>query len=329
VRPVSKQALARLAPDGVLPPPRPGALPMWPGRSVELDGAVMFVRETAGTSDAAEPAVYLHGLGGSAQNWTDLAGLLADRLDGQAVDLPGFGQSDPPGPRGYRPTALAARVVRWIEHSGRAPVHLFGNSLGGAVAVRVAATRPDLIRTLTLISPAMPFYQPGRAHVHMLPVILLPRVERAVERRIRAMSPEELVRGVLAMCFADPSRFGPERLAEAVAEAAERQQLPWAAGAYVGSLRGLATAYLVPGSRSLWRLAARITAPTLVVWGRQDRFVDVRLAPRTARAIRGSRLLLLDGVGHTAHVEVPRILARAVLAFLDEADAVAVQNRQD
>jgi len=65
-------------------------------------------------------------------------------------------------------------------------------------------------------------------------------------------------------------------------------------------------------------LAERIGAPTLVVRGRQDRLVDVRLAPRTARSIRDSRLLL-DGAGHAAQLEVPRILARAVLAFLDEA----------
>jgi pimeloyl-ACP methyl ester carboxylesterase len=94
--------------------------------------------------------------------------------------------------------------------------------------------------------------------------------------------------------------------------------VPWAGDAYVGSLRGLAGSYLRPGNGSLWRLAARITAPTLVLWGREDRLVDARLAPRTARLIPGSRLLVLDGVGHTAQMEVPRIVARAVLAFLRE-----------
>src|SRR5918998_912571 len=77
------------------------------------------------------------------------------RLDGQAIDLPGFGRSDPA--RNCSIAAFADRVARWIEHADRGPVHLFGNSLGGAVAVPVAGCRPGLVRTLTLVSPAMPF----------------------------------------------------------------------------------------------------------------------------------------------------------------------------
>lgn len=120
--------------------PEHGVPPPWPGREVRLDGTVTYVRETPATAPGAEPALYVHGLGGSSQNWTDLAGLLAARLDGQAIDLPGFGRSEP-GAR-YTVPAFADRVVRWIEHSGRGPVHLFGNSLGGAISVRVAALRP-------------------------------------------------------------------------------------------------------------------------------------------------------------------------------------------
>jgi pimeloyl-ACP methyl ester carboxylesterase len=82
-------------------------------------------------------------------------------------------------------------------------------------------------------------------------------------------------------------------------------------------------AYL-PGSGSLWRLAARIQAPTLVIGGRSDRVVDVRVAPQVARIIPDSRLLLLKGVGHVAQMEVPELVARCTLGLLDEADASAV-----
>jgi pimeloyl-ACP methyl ester carboxylesterase len=310
---------ASLAPETALPPESGVLPPPWPGRLVEIDGYATYVRDTPGTSTDAEPAVYVHGLGGSGQNWTDLSGLVAGRLSGQAIDLPGFGRSDAPPNGGYRQSALAARVARVIEHADRGPVHLFGNSLGGAVVVRLAATRPDLVRTLTLVSPAMPFIQPRSAHARMLPVLMVPRARRAVEERVRLVPPEQLAHGILSICFADMSRVAPQRMAEAVAEATARQEVPWAAEAYTNTLRGLAASYLVPGWRSLWWLARRITAPTLVVWGQQDRLVDVGLAPRTVAAIPDSRLLLLDGVGHTAQLEVPRILARAVLAFLDEA----------
>src|SRR2546429_9970032 len=114
--------------------------PRWPGRPVVLDGAVTYVRETPATTDHAEPALYVHGLGGSSANWTDLAGLLSHRLDGQAIDLPGFGRSDPA--RRYSVPALAHRGIRWIEQSGRGRVHLFGDSPGATAAVRVAGTRP-------------------------------------------------------------------------------------------------------------------------------------------------------------------------------------------
>src|SRR5437764_10492213 len=163
----------------------------WPGRSVLVDGAVTYVRETPATTGTAEPALYVHGLGGSSANWTDLAGLLAHRLDGQAIDLPGFGRSDPA--RSYSIPAVAQRVIRWIEHSGRGPVHLFGNSLGGAVVVRVAGVRPGLVRTLTLISPAMRFLDPRRpAHRRMIPLLWVPRGHRPAPRRPAAHHPADL-----------------------------------------------------------------------------------------------------------------------------------------
>ncbi len=295
--------------------------PRWPGRPVLLDGAVTYLRETPATTRNAEPALYIHGLGGSAANWTDLAGLLSHRLDGQAIDLPGFGRSDPA--RHYSIPAVAARVARWIEHSERGPVHLFGNSLGGAIAVRVAGTRPDLVRTLTLISPAMPFLDPRRsAHGRMLPLLWIPRVELLAQRRMRTIEPAELARQILELCVADLSRIPEQRMAEAVEEARVRYDVPWYLDAYVRTLRSLVGTFLrayLPGSGSLWQVARRITAPTLVIGGTMDRLVDTRVAPQVARTITDSRLLLLEGVGHVAQMEVPELVARAVVAMLDEA----------
>jgi pimeloyl-ACP methyl ester carboxylesterase len=67
--------------------------PHWPGEVVTAGRYELFTRHAAATQADAEPAVYVHGLGGAATNWTDLMGLLADRLDGEAIDLPGFGYS--------------------------------------------------------------------------------------------------------------------------------------------------------------------------------------------------------------------------------------------
>ena len=270
--------------------------------------------------DPREPALFVHGLAGSSTNWTDLGVLLGSYLDGVALDLPGFGRSGPAPRRDYSIGAFAALVIAYLEQSGRGPVHLFGNSMGGAVSLRVAALRPDLVRTLTLISPAVPdlrVRRPGTDSGMLL--LLLPGVGTVVQRRIDAVTPEQRARGLIEVCFADPARVPPHRLAEAVEAVREREHLPWVADAFRRSLRGLVAFYIRTGRRSAWQSMARITAPTLVVWGEQDRLVDVALAPRVARTIPDARLLVLPGVGHTAQLEDPVVTARAFLALRDDA----------
>jgi pimeloyl-ACP methyl ester carboxylesterase len=313
---------ARLVPEEALPR---ASFAAWPGRSVLLDGTRTHVRETPATAPDAEPAVYVHGLGGSAQNWTDLAGLLAGRFAGQAIDLPGFGRSDPG--RRYTLTAAAARVARWIEYAGRGPVHLLGNSVGGTVSVRVAALRPELVRSLTLISPAMPFLDPRRSlQARALPLLLLPRGERLAARLLTTVAPEEMVRQVIEACFADPGRVTEQRWADALEEVRLRYTLDHYPAAYLGTLRGLVLGFLrayLPGENSLWRLARRVTAPTLVIGGLRDRLVDVRVAAQVARAVPDGRLMLLHGVGHVAQMEDPVTVARAVIGLHDEVTAAA------
>ena len=315
VRPVRVAALSDRA-DRAPAAPDPNGRP-WPARTVVVDGCGLRVRRTPGPV-GAPPALYVHGLGGDSTNFTDLACALAPWLDGEAVDLPGFGGSDPAPGGDYSPAGQAAVVVRMVEHRGRGPVHLFGNSFGGVVCLLVAAARPDLVRTLTLISPAMPTLLPPAGPARLLTLLALPGAHHLLTARLTRMSPEQRVRAVVAACFAPDAVLPDHRLAEAVEEVRRRDGLPWVAAAMVGSVRGLASVYLSGGRRSLWRQAGRVTAPTLVAWGAHDRMVDVALAPRTAAAIRRSRLLVLPGVGHVGQMEDPTTLARAFLAMLDE-----------
>jgi pimeloyl-ACP methyl ester carboxylesterase len=310
---------AILADDGVLPP-EGDVPPPWPARRIEIDGAVLQVRDTPATAPGAEPALYVHGLGGSSQNFTDLAALLADRFDARAVDLPGFGYSDPS--RSYSIRSFADRIIALLEHDGRGPVHLVGNSLGGSICVRVAALRPDLIRTLTLISPAMPFLDPRRtAQGRVLPLLALPRADRLFAWGMARLTVDEMAEQVLAACFGDTTKVIPQRRAEAVEEIKLRYTVAHYPKAYLGTLRGLVSSFLrayLPGADSQWRLAARITAPTLVIGGLTDKLVDPRVPAQVAKAIPDSRLLILPGVGHVAQMEVPRLVARAVVGMLED-----------
>ncbi|HJQ42284.1 MAG TPA: alpha/beta hydrolase [Jatrophihabitantaceae bacterium] len=293
---------------------------MWPGESVTANGVELFVRTTPPTSADAEPALFVHGLGGSATNWTDLAGLLRGRLAIEAIDLPGFGRSGPAPRNDYSLAAHARTVVAYLEQSGRGPVHLVANSMGGAIAIVVASDRPDLIRTLTLISPAVPDI---RVRVHALrndwrmALMVLPGLGDVAMRRIASVSPEARVKGTIALCFADPKRFDERRLAEAISEAKVRAGNAWSSAAFLRSMRGLVRSQFAQGKRS-WAAMRRITAPTLVIWGDTDRLVAPDLAPFVAATIPDSRLLELADIGHTAMMEDPVTTARAVLGLLED-----------
>ena len=317
----------------------------WPGELVSVgpgqagaaggNGAAseVFVR-AAPAPDGAEPALFVHGLGGSATNWTDLMDLLrkppADRTDRtdrtdradrnehpdepalacEAIDLPGFGFS-PPAPGGvYTIDAMAEVVAALIDRQGRWPVHLAGNSLGGAVCVRVAARRPDLVRTLTLISPALPDLRPRVLPLRLM-VLCTPGIGPSVLTGVkRRFTPEARTGASIADVYADPALMHPKRRAEEVAELIRRDGLGYADGVLLAAGRALVAEYLRGGPRSLWRDAHRVAAPTLVVYGSHDRLVRPAMAAHAARAFRGARVVVLSRTGHVAMMERPGLVAK-------------------
>ncbi|MCW2544856.1 MAG: hydrolase, partial [Frankiales bacterium] len=226
--------------------------------------------------------------------------------------------SPPPTASSYSLGTHVRAVVKLLEAQDRGPVHLFGNSLGGAVSTRVAAWRPDLVKTLTLVSPALPSLRPRGGVDARLPLLLVPGLSQLLSRRLAAVSPESRARAVLELCYGDPSEIPPERLREAAAEVTRRSSLAHSQDAFTGSLKGLVASYLEAGSRNLWRQARTIARPTLLVWGTLDRLVDVRLAPKALASFPHSRLLVLPGVGHVAQLERPETVARAFLGLLED-----------
>lgn len=320
---------ARVAPPARLSDaelaPLDDSVSIWPGRRVDVGSAYVHVRSTPALVEDAEPALFVHGLGGSAHNWTDFAGVLRNHLAVEAIDLPGHGRSGPARGKDYSLRAHARIVIAYLEQAGRGPVHLGGNSMGGAVSILVAAQRPDLVRTLTLISPAVPDNRvrlfPLR-HDPRAALLALPGLGEIVMRQLNTRyAPEQRVAGTIALCFADPKRYPAQRKREAVDELRARMSMSWANGAFLRSMRGLAGSQFFRG-RDGWATMRRIEAPTLVLWGDKDRLVAPDLAPYVAAAIPDSRLLVLDDVGHTAMMEKPLDSARAMLGLLEDAAQV-------
>lgn len=288
-------------------------------RTVALPGLTLNVRSRPPTRAGLPRALYVHGLGGSSQNWSALMPLLADVVDGEAVDLPGFGDSPPPADRNYSITAHARAVIRLLDSGGHGAVHLFGNSLGGAVTTRIAAARPDLVRTLTLVSPALPEIRVQR---QALPTALLavPGVAALFGRMTREWTAEQRTRGVMALCYGDPGRVSEEGLRHAVEEMERRQGLPYFWEAMTGSARGIVDAYTLGGQQGLWRQAERVLAPTLLVYGGRDQLVSYRMARKASAAFRDSRLLTLPDAGHVAMMEYPETVAEAARSLIVESD---------
>ncbi|MGW6565339.1 alpha/beta fold hydrolase [Streptomyces sp. NPDC054975] len=297
-------------------------------RSVTLPGLTLTVRARPGNRPGLAPALYVHGLGGSSQNWSALMPLLADDVDGEAVDLPGFGDSPPPDDGNYSVTGHARAVIRFLDSAGRGPVHLIGNSLGGAVSTRIAAVRPDLVRTLTLISPALPELRVQRS-AWPTALFALPGIAPLFARMSRDWTPEQRVRSVLALCYGDPGQVTDEGLRHAVEEMERRLELPYFWDVMARSSRGIVDAYTLGGQHGLWRQAERVLAPTLLVYGGRDRLVSYRMARRAAAAFRGSRLLTLPDAGHVAMMEYPETVAQAVKELIRAGEAGTDDSGED
>jgi pimeloyl-ACP methyl ester carboxylesterase len=283
----------------------------------------VFVRTTPAV-EGAEPAVFVHGLGGSSTNWTDLMDLLSRPVEDQpaapvlacaAIDLPGFGCSPPPVSGGYSISAHALIVIRFIERQCLGPVHLIANSMGGAVSTRVAAYRPDLVRSLSLVSPALPDLRPRPLPVR-LAVTAVPGVGPLVMGGLRHLPAESRTDRALRDLYTDPGIVHPSRRREEIAEVLRRDSLIYANHALLMSARSLVSEYFRVGKRSLWRDAATIAAPTLIIHGSHDRLVNPVMAGKAARAFPMARVIVLPGVGHVAMMERPALVASEIRAFL-------------
>lgn len=260
----------------------------------------------------------LHGLAGCAVQWELVGGELARRCSAHAlaVDLPGYGDSRSIG----APLSIDghARVVAELL-AGSDPAVLVGNSMGGAIAARVAASRPELVRGLVLVSSALPlpfapaYPQPVFAIRHA--AAMLPFIGPALLAFYAlAVSPHGIVTERMNTALAYPDQLDPyvkERLVD-VARDRERY-IHRAAETYSASVRSL-FAYL--GSpRGMVADIARIACPALVIHGSLDRLIPVKQARRLADTRPDWRLEVYDDCGHVPQLEQPARFVDSLCAF--------------
>jgi len=291
----------------LLPESPPGPVGGWMMRAgvapvfVDVPGArVRYVRKGSGP-----PVVLLHGFASSLYTWKDVLPALAAGHDVVAIDLPGFGGSSIPRP--LQAASYPGVILAVMDRLGLDRASLVGNSLGGSVAVAVAEEHPERVNRLVLIDSAG-FNFRARDRPWILRLVAAPGVASAAERLpVR----RRLVAAGLRQVFFRDDLVTEERIDEYAAPMLRP-----------GAARAAAELLAAPGPADFAAVAARVRAPTLVVWGREDTWIPVAHASRFTAAISGATAVVLEECGHTPQEEKPAEVAALLRKFLAPAAQV-------
>jgi pimeloyl-ACP methyl ester carboxylesterase len=246
-------------------------------------------------SGAGAPLVLLHGIGLSRQSWDPVVPVLARHFDVIAVDLPGFGGSGPlPAEAEPLPATLAA-VASLLDELGITAPHLAGNSLGGWVALELAAIRP--VASLTLLSPAGLW----RRDIPLYCRISL-RATRWLTRHAAGLL-SRLVGYRLGRAVAFGQTHGrPARLTPGYARAAI---------AAMGTCPGF-DATLAATARRRFLATAPIGAPVTVAFGGRDFLLLRRQSRHLDQLPPGTAAETLPGCGHVPMADDPAAVAALI-----------------
>ncbi|WP_305789729.1 alpha/beta fold hydrolase [Symbioplanes lichenis] len=273
-------------------------------KTLTVRGAAVRVRDEG--DPANPPVLLLHGIARSLEDWAPVQERLPAHFRTIAADLPGYGLSDRlPGPADLH--SLADGVLATLDVLGETrPLHVMGNSLGGAVAMRLLCDAPARIATLTLVASA------GFGHevIINLRALAVPLLGRRLLRRFD----ERAARRVERSLFHDRAHATPERVAFAV-QAFGRADF---VAVFLETAKALGT---VRGVRPAWRrdLLAAVAAhprPTLLLWGERDLILPSAHLAAARTAFPDARWHLFPETGHMPQIERADDFARITTDFL-------------
>ncbi|MFR9779864.1 alpha/beta fold hydrolase [Micromonospora sp. MS34] len=257
------------------------------------------------------PVVLLHGIGRTLDDFADQHHGLARDHRVVSVDLPGHGGSAPLDVPHTLPT-LASAVTDALDAVGvTGPAHLVGNSLGGALAMRLAVDDPSRAASLVLVNSA----GFGREVTFALRLLALPFA------RLLLRPHPAIARRTERAIFHDPAYVTEARIATALAAARE----PHAARVMLEVVRSLGT---WRGVRPQWRAelldaVAALDLPTLVVWGERDLVLPVRHLTNARTRFPQARTHLFPDTGHMPQIEQAADFEALVRRFWSETGGAA------
>jgi 3-oxoadipate enol-lactonase len=260
--------------------------------SVRVNDTTLHYEDTGG--EGRETLVFSHGLLLDLRMFDHQAEHFGSRYRVVRYDHRGQGRSARPRTRSIDLETLYADAVALIEGLQLAPCHFAGLSMGGFVALRLMARRPDLLRSAILLdTSAEPEANPA--------------AYRKLNLVARWLGPRPVAGRVLPIMFGRTFLADPQRAAE----------------------RALWRERLLQLDRSIWRAVNGVieragavdelstnTVPALVVVGEEDLATPPVLAERLHAALPGSRLVRIPGCGHSSTIEAPETVNRAIEDFL-------------
>ena len=281
---------------------------------IRLDGrTVNYVDYGTGSPDK-HPVVFIHGLGGSWQNFLEnIPRAAAEDRRVIALDLPGHGFSEMPEEdisiSGYGRTVNAL-----CDELDIGEVVLVGNSMGGFVGAETAIQFPDRVERLVLISAA----GITTSDVARGPLMAASRVFAMIATRAAASSERLVARPRLrvpmfAQIMRYPARIQPDLLHEITYSSGRK--------GFVPALRAILT-------YDVRERLPEIRCPTLIVWGRHDMLVPDRDADEFERLIPDSRKVVFDETGHMAMLERPQTFNDTLFDFLAEVDSAPAREEE-
>jgi pimeloyl-ACP methyl ester carboxylesterase len=247
-----------------------------------------------------EPMLLIHGLGAHRGTWDDVLPRLASEYRVYRVDLKGFGRSPKPRDDAYSVVDQAACVRELVAELGLDRLILVGHSLGGAVSLVLAAEKPALVSRLVLLG--------APAYASDIPLALRLVRYRPMQWLLREAPVSWILPFVVYRAYKNWSVLTKERMGS-YREPLESEDARHAV---------IQTALRASHDRvqELSGRHARVTAPTLLVWGDRDSIIPVSTGVRLSEELPRARLVVIPRCGHVPQEERPEETVDAILAFL-------------
>ncbi len=275
-----------------------------PSQFLWVQGMLVHVRDE-GPRDDPVPLVLLHGTSASLHTWDGWVDVLKTQRRVIRFDLPGFGLTGPHPTHDYSLDAYVRLVGGMVDALGVQSFVLAGNSLGGQVAWATAAAMPSRVRQLILVDAAGYPLEPQSIPIGFR-IARIPGLRSLAE----VILPRGVVQSSLRSVYGDPNKVSPA-LVDRYYELTLRQ----------GNRQALAYRFDAMQKNDMQAGMAAIRAlklPTLILWGGRDRLIPIDNAKRFAADIAGSRLVVLDDLGHVPQEEDPVRTVQVVQSFLQK-----------